>query len=280
MTKAHDPVTPGEILLTEFLEPLGITQYRLAQAIGVPQTRISEIVHGKRAITTETALRLSKALGVDDRNMLDIVLWHHDPDAAAAGEKLQARNLLRVADIFVAKLAARKTRLAMSPLGAAKSMVIDASGNAPVLASALATAVGFYPPGTYVQLVNGEKAVVVARGARVAPVVVEIATVLNSAVDDETAIEPIYTPVSAPGEADKAIASMPTVEVVDGVTVGFKKLDSMTTNAIVKEEAVLVLWRRNDHLLGFVVRKKRSIDLAALIKETPRLMKLFESSLD
>lgn len=120
----------------------------------------------------------------------------------------------------------------------------------------------------------------VARGARVAPVVVEIATVLNSAVDDETAIEPIYTPVSAPGEADKAIASMPTVEVVDGVTVGFKKLDSMTTNAIVKEEAVLVLWRRNDHLLGFVVRKKRSIDLAVLIKETPRLMKLFESSLD
>jgi hypothetical protein len=66
----------------------------------------------------------------------------------------------------VAKLAARKTRLAMSPLGAAKSMVLDASADAPVLASAVATAVGFYPPGTYVQLVNGEKAVVVARGAR------------------------------------------------------------------------------------------------------------------
>jgi len=45
-------------------------------------------------------------------------------------------------------------------------MVIDASGDAPVLASAVATAIGFYPPGTYVQLVNGEKAVVVARGAR------------------------------------------------------------------------------------------------------------------
>jgi addiction module HigA family antidote len=72
MTKAHDPVTPGEILLTEFLEPLGITQYRLAQAIGVPQTRISEIVHGKRAITTETALRLSKALGVDDRFWINV----------------------------------------------------------------------------------------------------------------------------------------------------------------------------------------------------------------
>ena len=61
--KAHDPITPGEILLTEFLEPLGISQYRLAQATGLPQTRISQIVRGKRAITTDTALRLSKALG-------------------------------------------------------------------------------------------------------------------------------------------------------------------------------------------------------------------------
>jgi addiction module HigA family antidote len=67
MTKAHEPITPGEILLTEFLEPLGISQYRLAQATGLPQTRISEIVRGKRAITTGTALRLSRALGVDDR---------------------------------------------------------------------------------------------------------------------------------------------------------------------------------------------------------------------
>lgn len=72
MTKSHDPITPGEILLTEFLEPLGITQYRLAQATGLPQTRISEIVRGKRAITTETALRLSRALGVDDRFWINI----------------------------------------------------------------------------------------------------------------------------------------------------------------------------------------------------------------
>lgn len=70
--RAHDPISPGEILLTEFLEPLGITQYRLAQATGVPQTRISEIVRGKRAITIDTALRLSKALGVDDRFWINI----------------------------------------------------------------------------------------------------------------------------------------------------------------------------------------------------------------
>ena len=70
--KAHEPITPGEILLTEFLEPLGVTQYRLAQATGLSQTRISEIVRGKRAITTDTALRLSKALGVDDRFWINI----------------------------------------------------------------------------------------------------------------------------------------------------------------------------------------------------------------
>lgn len=69
---AHDPITPGEILLTEFLEPLGITQYRLAQATGVAQTRISQIVRGKRAITPDTALRLSKVLGVDDRFWINI----------------------------------------------------------------------------------------------------------------------------------------------------------------------------------------------------------------
>jgi addiction module HigA family antidote len=70
--RVHDPLTPGEILLTEFLKPLGISQYRLAQATGLPQTRISEIVRGKRAITTGTALRLSKALGVDDRFWINI----------------------------------------------------------------------------------------------------------------------------------------------------------------------------------------------------------------
>lgn len=72
MAKAHEPVTPGEILLHEFLEPLGITQYRLAQATGLPQTRISEIVRGKRAVSADTALRLSRALGVDDRFWINI----------------------------------------------------------------------------------------------------------------------------------------------------------------------------------------------------------------
>ncbi|MCK6620667.1 MAG: HigA family addiction module antidote protein [Calditrichaceae bacterium] len=54
------PVHPGEILLEEFLIPMGITQYRLAKDIHVPARRINEIIHGKRAITANTALRLGK----------------------------------------------------------------------------------------------------------------------------------------------------------------------------------------------------------------------------
>jgi len=60
------PVTPGELLLEEFLKPMGITQYRLAKEIGVPQRRIGEIVVGKRAITADTDLRLAQYFGLSD----------------------------------------------------------------------------------------------------------------------------------------------------------------------------------------------------------------------
>ncbi len=58
--------TPGEILLEEFLKPMGITQYRLAKEIEVPQRRIGEIIAGKRSITTDTGLRLSRFFGTSD----------------------------------------------------------------------------------------------------------------------------------------------------------------------------------------------------------------------
>ena len=54
------PIHPGEILLEKFLKPLDLSQYRLAKSISVPPRRINEIVHGKRAITADTALRLSR----------------------------------------------------------------------------------------------------------------------------------------------------------------------------------------------------------------------------
>ena len=58
------PITPGELLHEEFLEPLGVSQYRLAKAIHVPASRISEIVSGQRAISADTDLRLCRFLGL------------------------------------------------------------------------------------------------------------------------------------------------------------------------------------------------------------------------
>src|ERR1019366_10305563 len=66
------PVHPGEMLMEDFLEPLGITQYRLAQAIGVPARRINEIVHGSRQISADTALRLSRYFGMSDGFWLNL----------------------------------------------------------------------------------------------------------------------------------------------------------------------------------------------------------------
>ena len=60
------PVHPGEILLTEFLEPLGVSQYQLAKAVDVPARRINEIVHGQRSISADTALRLARYFGTSE----------------------------------------------------------------------------------------------------------------------------------------------------------------------------------------------------------------------
>jgi len=72
MTNKLQPIHPGEILLEEFLEPMGISQYRLAKDISVPPRRINEIVLGKRAITPDTALRLSLFFGLSERFWINL----------------------------------------------------------------------------------------------------------------------------------------------------------------------------------------------------------------
>lgn len=72
MTTTIPPIHPGEILMEEFLEPLQISQNRLAVAISVPPRRINEIVHGKRRITADTALRLARYFGTTDRFWLNL----------------------------------------------------------------------------------------------------------------------------------------------------------------------------------------------------------------
>ena len=74
--KAHPPVPPGEVLLEEFLEPMGVSQYRLAKDISVPARRINEIVHGKRGITADSALRLARYFGTSERFWMNLQTRH------------------------------------------------------------------------------------------------------------------------------------------------------------------------------------------------------------
>ena len=71
-TKKMKPIHPGEILLEEFLKPLNISQYKLAKDISVPPRRINEIVQGKRSISADTALRLSRYFGLSERFWLNL----------------------------------------------------------------------------------------------------------------------------------------------------------------------------------------------------------------
>jgi antitoxin HigA-1 len=72
MAQKLPPIHPGEILMEEFLRPMEISQYRLARNISVPPRRINEIVHGKRNITADTALRLSRFFGMSERFWLNL----------------------------------------------------------------------------------------------------------------------------------------------------------------------------------------------------------------
>ena len=71
-TRKLAPIHPGEVLLHGFLEPMAISQYRVAQDISVPARRINEIVHGTRRITADTALRLSRYFGTSERFWLNL----------------------------------------------------------------------------------------------------------------------------------------------------------------------------------------------------------------
>lgn len=86
---------PGEILLEDWLIPLGISQYALAKAIDVPPRRINEIVHGKRAITPDTALRLAAFFGTDAQSWLNLQSHY---DAETVREQIQD-SLMRIAPL-------------------------------------------------------------------------------------------------------------------------------------------------------------------------------------
>ena len=83
------PIHPGEVLLEEFLEPMQLSQYRLAKDISVPPRRINEIVHGKRAVTADTALRLARYFATTARFWLNLQTQYDlDTEADRLGDRL------------------------------------------------------------------------------------------------------------------------------------------------------------------------------------------------
>ena len=81
MMRDFQPTHPGEILLEEFLKPMGISQYRLAKDIGVPAMRVNKIVHGERGISADTALRLARYFGMTVEFWTGIQV-HYDTEVA------------------------------------------------------------------------------------------------------------------------------------------------------------------------------------------------------
>lgn len=98
MAKKLAPIHPGEVLLEDFLEPFGLSQYRLAHAISVPPRRINEIVHGNRAVSADTALRLARFFGTSAQFWLNLQA-HYDLETER--DRLGARLKSEV-EIFAA----------------------------------------------------------------------------------------------------------------------------------------------------------------------------------
>ena len=87
-----DNVHPGEVLLEEFLKPLGVSQNSLARAVNVPPRRINEIVHGKRSVSADTAVRLSRFFGTSEKFWLGL---QDDFDLEEAGKKVDLGEIKR-----------------------------------------------------------------------------------------------------------------------------------------------------------------------------------------
>ena len=88
MARKLAPIHPGEVLLEEFLIPLELSQYRLAKSTAVSPRRINEIVHGKRAVTADTALRLARCLGTSERFWMNLQAQY---DLEVARDRLAGR---------------------------------------------------------------------------------------------------------------------------------------------------------------------------------------------
>lgn len=146
---------------------MNIGMARAQDALAQQKSPLSEVQKQLVLAHPQKSFEMLQQIGVQDEDQLDLVRWHHEPSECGDLEhNLESRRLLRLTDRFVARLAPRRTRQAMSALGAARSVFVGTDSATARIGSAIATTLGFYPPGSYVQLANGEKAVSVARGTR------------------------------------------------------------------------------------------------------------------
>ena len=98
MTTTMTPIHPGEVLALDFLEPLGVTQHHLAVSIAVPPRRINEIVHGKRRVSADTALRLARYFGTSERFWINLqARYDLEVERDRLGQALDAITPLAVA---------------------------------------------------------------------------------------------------------------------------------------------------------------------------------------
>ncbi|MDD5030784.1 MAG: hypothetical protein PHH58_15020, partial [Rhodoferax sp.] len=125
-------------------------------------------------------VNILRELGESQPSVLELVRWHHLPDASNLPDsELTLLQILHLSDELTAKMSPRLVRAAMLPLAATKALVLRSTDATVGLHHAMAAALGFYPPGTYVKLINGETAVVIARGQRAnAP---HVASIINAA---------------------------------------------------------------------------------------------------
>ncbi|MDH4450606.1 MAG: hypothetical protein QE265_08465 [Rhodoferax sp.] len=138
-------------------------QDSLSRQSVAPTPAQRQVIADHAQISADTLRRL----GLEDEDTLDLVRWHHQPlHPEGLPRNVTARRILAMADAYVAKIAARKTRAPLPPIAAAKSIYAEGAGESSPLGAAMATVTGFYPPGTYVMLANGDTAVVAQRGHR------------------------------------------------------------------------------------------------------------------
>lgn len=150
-------------------------QDSLAQQRGLPNPAQRHDINEHAERGTQTL----KTLGEQRPEMLELVRWHHLPDASGLqGTSLTLLQLLHLADVLMAKMAPRKVRTALLPLAATRSMVMQSTETTASLRRAIAAALGFYPPGSYVALANGETAVVISRGKHAGTP--HVASIINS----------------------------------------------------------------------------------------------------